>query len=119
MSAGAFSAWRLIRDARVAAGLTQRQLAERAGTSQPAIARYESAKSLPDIDTLHRLLAACGQRLELTAVPVGPDGHRQLRESVELTPRQRIDRNRRVTKLAAKAAAAHEKGAVRRLTPVS
>lgn len=97
--------------------MTQQALAERAGTTQSAIARYESAKSLPNIDTLHRILAACGQRLELRAVALDAAGYGQLEESLKLTPRERIERNRRVTALAAKAARAHREGRVRPLTP--
>lgn len=59
----------LVRRARVAAGLTQRELAERAGTSQPAVARYERGTVRPTLPTLERLLAACGQRPMITAVP--------------------------------------------------
>jgi transcriptional regulator with XRE-family HTH domain len=69
MHSKAFGVWRLLREARASAGLTQRQLAERAGTAQSAVARYETARALPGLDTLHRLLAACGQRLELRTVP--------------------------------------------------
>ena len=116
MRAGAYPVWRLIREARHEAGLTQKQLAERAATTQPAVARYETARALPDIDTLHRLLTACGRRLELRSVPIDPVDLRQLRESLELTPAQREDRNRRVTKLAAEAAEAHRSGRVRPLT---
>lgn len=65
MSAGA-----LIRDARTAAGLTQTELARRAGTSQPAIVRYETGETSPSVATLERLLRAAGRRLELSAVPV-------------------------------------------------
>lgn len=115
MRAGAYPAWRLIREARHDAGLTQKRLAELAGTTQSAVARYETARTLPDIDTLHRLLAACGRRLVLRAVPIDPVDLRQLRESMELTPAEREDRNRRVTKLAADAAAAHQTGRVRPL----
>jgi transcriptional regulator with XRE-family HTH domain len=118
MRAAAYSAWRLIRDARASAGLTQQALAQRVGTSQSAIARYESAKSLPNIDTLHRILAACGQSLELRAVPIDADGYGQLEESLKLTPRERLERNRRVTGLAAKAARAHREGRVRPLKPI-
>lgn len=50
----------LIRTARTRAGLSQRDLAAAAGTSQPAIARYESGRGEPRADTLERLLAACG-----------------------------------------------------------
>lgn len=55
----------LIRSTREAAGLSQSALAERAGTSQPAVSRYESGASSPSVETLQRLLAAMGARLEL------------------------------------------------------
>lgn len=49
--------------ARVAAGLTQEQLAQRMGTTQSAIARLESGRRMPGIKTLERLAAATGARL--------------------------------------------------------
>jgi len=58
----------LIRTARRQAQLTQRELADRAGTSQPAIARYESGEALPSLPTLERLLRACGLELRLASV---------------------------------------------------
>jgi predicted nucleotidyltransferase/DNA-binding XRE family transcriptional regulator len=51
--------------ARQDADLTQVDLAARAGTSQPTLARYETGVALPTLPTLERLLAACGRRLEL------------------------------------------------------
>ncbi|WP_201292568.1 helix-turn-helix domain-containing protein [Cellulomonas citrea] len=57
----------LIRTRREAAGLSQDALAARAGTSQPAVSRYESGASSPSVETLDRLLAAMGARLELNA----------------------------------------------------
>jgi len=59
----------LIHEVRRAAGLTQRELAELAGTSQPAVARYETGISSPTIATLERLVAAAGARLQLDAIP--------------------------------------------------
>jgi predicted nucleotidyltransferase/DNA-binding XRE family transcriptional regulator len=59
----------LIRRARARARLSQAALAERAGTSQPALARYESGATLPTLPTLERLLGACGRRLELRDLP--------------------------------------------------
>lgn len=59
----------LIRQARLAAGLTQAELARRAGTSQPAVARYESGEVSPSVRTLERLLYALGRQLRLVAVP--------------------------------------------------
>jgi transcriptional regulator with XRE-family HTH domain len=45
--------------ARLAAGLTQRQLAERMETTQSAIARIEGGEHPPRLDTLQRWAAAC------------------------------------------------------------
>jgi uncharacterized protein len=57
----------LIRRARRDAGLSQSELAVLAGTSQPALARYETGATLPTLPTLERLLSACGRRLQLRA----------------------------------------------------
>lgn len=47
-----------VRDLRVAAGLTQQQLAERAGVPQPNIAAYESGRRTPAPATLDRIRKA-------------------------------------------------------------
>ncbi|MCD8069352.1 MAG: helix-turn-helix domain-containing protein [Lachnospiraceae bacterium] len=52
-------------EAREAKGLSQRQLAELSGVKQPAIARIESLKSTPQIDTLLKLLAPLGYTLQI------------------------------------------------------
>ncbi len=57
----------MIRHARARAGLSQVELADRAGTSQPALARYETGAALPTLPTLERLLRACGAQLQLRA----------------------------------------------------
>jgi transcriptional regulator with XRE-family HTH domain len=56
--------------ARVAAGLTQAEVAERVGTTQSAIARLESAtsKHSPSIATLQRYARALGYRVEIRLV---------------------------------------------------
>lgn len=58
-----------LRHARAEADLTQIALARRAGTSQPALARYESGAALPTLPTLERLLSACGRCLEIKTPP--------------------------------------------------
>ena len=50
---------------RVAAGLTQAQLAKRIGAKQAAIARVESGRHLPGVNTLCLYAAATGRRLVL------------------------------------------------------
>ena len=59
----------LIRMARTEAGLTMADLADRAGTSKPTVSRYENGLVDPGVETLNRLLRACGQ--ELRSGPVG------------------------------------------------
>ena len=81
----------MVRNARLAAGLSQRALAQRAGTSQPAVARYEHGIATPSWQTLRRLVAACGQRLRLE-VEMAADGHdiEMAERQLELTPLQRL-----------------------------
>ena len=52
-----------IRAARRRAGLSQHDLAQRAGTSQATVSAYENGRKQPTIETFHRLLAAAGSRL--------------------------------------------------------
>ncbi|MDQ3092603.1 MAG: helix-turn-helix transcriptional regulator, partial [Actinomycetota bacterium] len=54
---------RRLREARRLAGLSQAELARRAGTSQATVSAYESARKQPSVTTLSRLLAAAGARL--------------------------------------------------------
>jgi transcriptional regulator with XRE-family HTH domain len=59
----------LIHESRQAAGMTQMELATRAGTAQPAVAAYESGARTPNLATVERLLDACGYDVELLARP--------------------------------------------------
>jgi transcriptional regulator with XRE-family HTH domain len=52
-----------LRTCRSEAGLTQRQLADRAGTSAAAVCHYERGTRVPRADTLVRLVAATGATL--------------------------------------------------------
>ena len=51
--------------ARLRAGLSQAELAERMGTSQSAIARLESGQTLPSTKTLLRFAEATKSKVEL------------------------------------------------------
>jgi transcriptional regulator with XRE-family HTH domain len=55
--------------ARADAGLTQEELAERMGTKQEAIARWEGGKVMPSTRTLARLAKATGTRLQISFAP--------------------------------------------------
>lgn len=60
----------LLRTARWHAGLSQAELAERAGTSQQTLVRYETGKTQPTLPTLYRLLGSCGMALDHALVPL-------------------------------------------------
>jgi len=49
--------------ARVCAGLTQEQLAQRMGTTQSTIARLEGGRRMPGVKMLEQLAKATGTRL--------------------------------------------------------
>ncbi len=55
---------RLLAEKRKAVGISQRELARRAGTSQPAIARLERGEVDPKLSTLERFAAAIGQQVD-------------------------------------------------------
>lgn len=52
-----------LRSARRQAGLTQAELARRAGTSQATVSAYESGRKRPVVETFSRLLAVMGLQL--------------------------------------------------------
>jgi len=64
------TAGELLRDTRRRHGLTQRQLAIRARTSQAAISRIERGVVSPSVETLGDLLWMMNERLLLHAEPV-------------------------------------------------
>lgn len=59
----------MLRDARRRAGLTQRQVAARAGLRQPVVAAYESGRRQPTLPMLRKLLRATGHDLDLELRP--------------------------------------------------
>lgn len=69
----------LIRDARRRAGLTQRQLARRAGTSHSTLAAYETGAKSPNVTTLDRLVRAAGFELRPQLRATGPFADRRAR----------------------------------------
>lgn len=85
----------VVRAARREAGLTQRALAERFGTTQSAIARWEAGADAPRLDTLAALLQACGVEADLTFRRHDDVDRAQIREHLALTPAERLEAQRR------------------------
>jgi transcriptional regulator with XRE-family HTH domain len=80
----------ILRDARRQAGLTQRALARRAHVQQPTVARIESRAVVPRVDTLDRLLGACGLSLATVPRPGAGVDRTQIRDLLALSPRDRL-----------------------------
>lgn len=98
------TAGELLREARRRHGLTQRQLAMRARTSQAAISRLERGLVSPTVETLRQLLWLLNEELVLDARPVDW-GHdvTLIRNNLALTVDERVRRgvtfSRRVKEL--------------------
>jgi transcriptional regulator with XRE-family HTH domain len=78
---------------RHAAGLTQAQLAARAGTSASAVSRYEDGDyDRYEVQTLQRLVAAChGQlRIVIEAMPAKRPAKKVARSSTRTTQRRAV-----------------------------
>ncbi len=62
-------AGKLLHDARWMAGLTQAEVAQRAGITQQTVALYERGARQPSLPTLSRLVAGCGLELAWRLIP--------------------------------------------------
>jgi transcriptional regulator with XRE-family HTH domain len=82
----------LIREARLRAGLTQYDLAQRTGRDRAVIARWEQGTVAPSIETVVALVRACGFDLPLELVPYEPTGVERLQKNALLSPERRVQR---------------------------
>jgi transcriptional regulator with XRE-family HTH domain len=79
----------LLRSARREAGMTQAQLAERLGLTQPAVAKLERPDANPTVATLDRALWATGHGLAVQRAAEEID-ESQIAERLRLTPAARL-----------------------------
>lgn len=80
---------RTLREARRGVPLSQRALARIAGVPQATVARIESGAVVPRMDTLNRLLRACGKDLELVERAGTGLDRTLIRERLKLSMAQR------------------------------
>ena len=81
-----------LREARLRAGLTQQQVAERASVSQPTVARIERGDVQPTFERLLQLIRVCGFDLEIHVVPLDEDAWTLVEGGARLTPDERLAR---------------------------
>jgi transcriptional regulator with XRE-family HTH domain len=90
----------LLREARLRAGLTQVELGRRAGIARSQISRYEGGDVLPSLETLRRLIRACGLELGFRLYNADAENHDAtlIERTLRLTPEERVERAVRAAK---------------------
>lgn len=94
---------RLIAEARRSARLTQAQLAAEIGTSQSAISRWERGDDTPRVDTLVRILRACGFEPDLVLRRHDDVDRAQIRAQLAADPVARLASSVNVSRMLARA----------------
>lgn len=89
---------RFLREARLNAGFSLRQLAQKVGTSHSTIAAYEQGRKTPSSDVFLRVLNSCG--LDLATI--------QTRGALSFDPRERGQELAQVLDLAGQFPARHK-----------
>jgi transcriptional regulator with XRE-family HTH domain len=81
----------LLRQARSRAGLTQAELGRRIGRPQSQIARWENGMVEPSLETLRRLVRACGLELTVGLANYDDSYVPYIERLLELSPERRIE----------------------------
>jgi transcriptional regulator with XRE-family HTH domain len=92
----------LVRRARARAGFSQAELAERLGTTQSVVSRWERGADEPRLSTLERIARACGQRL-VVSIEADDLDRAQIRQQLAMSPAQRLASVTNVSRMLASA----------------
>lgn len=82
----------LIREARLRAGLTQQELADRSGRKRSVIARWEQGAIEPSLETFLEIIAICGFELPTELVARDDSANDRLQKNALLSPERRVQR---------------------------
>jgi len=80
----------LLREARRRVGLSQADLARRAGKPTSVIGRWERNEVRPSLETLRELVRACGLDLRLGLVELDDSADATIRAALALSPEERL-----------------------------
>jgi transcriptional regulator with XRE-family HTH domain len=80
----------LVREARRRAGLTQAELAERAGVPKSTVGRIESGARSPSADLVEQLVRAAGLELTVSLSEPDPGTDSMFERTLRRTPAQRL-----------------------------
>lgn len=82
----------LIREARLRAGLTQQELADRSGRKRSVIARWEQGAIEPSLETFLEIIGICGFELPLELTSRDESTSDRLQKNALLSPERRVQR---------------------------
>jgi transcriptional regulator with XRE-family HTH domain len=90
----------LLREARLRTGLSQAELARRAGKPTSVIGRWERGEVKPSLETLRDVIRSAGLELGLTLSNADTDDHdlALIRRSLSRTPAERFSHAQRVAR---------------------
>lgn len=80
----------LIREARLRAGWTQRELGERLGKAQSEIGRWERGEVVPSLETTRRVIRACGLELDFRLGPADDSNLSLIDQMLAMTAAERV-----------------------------
>lgn len=80
----------LIAEARKRAALTQAELAERMGTHQSVVARWETGRAAPTCETTVQAIRAAGFELSVSLTPLDDHDLALIRRELALLPHERL-----------------------------
>ena len=88
----------IVREARRRAGLTQAELAERAGVPQSTIGRIESGTRVPSSEMVERLVDAAGFGVSVSLAEPDPGTDSMFERTLRRTPAERLSDATRVAR---------------------
>lgn len=80
----------LLREARRRAGLSQAELARRAGKATSVVGRWERNEVTPSFETLRAMIRACGFELRFTLAAADDAQDAVIERALSLTPAERL-----------------------------
>lgn len=89
----------MIKRSRLRAGLTQAELADRMGTVQPVIARWERGTRSPSFETVIKAISACGFTPRIELDPLDPGEEAMFQQWQTFSPLKRLRMNEEMLEL--------------------
>jgi hypothetical protein len=81
----------LLREARLRAGLSQAELGRRVGKPASVIGRWERGAVLPSLETLRRLIRACGLELCFRLANSDDSYRPHIERALAMSPAERVE----------------------------